>query len=172
MTHPSPEDLLLWRSGELDAVAASEIPQHLRDCDACRSKVDRADAVLGDLANARTLLRRRSETHRRRRIAAIGTIVTAITVLLAGTLMTLTPSAKAEALLVKAVEQKSRAPRRNRTLRLTRANSTARCASSMSTSAKVPGPTWQPGMFIAPRSSAVAKSRTASLRWTGSSAKS
>jgi hypothetical protein len=47
-----------------------------------------------------------------------------------------------------------------------------RRVSNTSTSAKVPGPTWQPGMSIAPRSSVVARSRAASLRWTDSSAKS
>ena len=47
----------------------------------------------------------------------------------------------------------------------------ARHASSMSTSTKVLGPTWQPGMSIAPRSSAAAKSKAASPQWTGLSPK-
>jgi hypothetical protein len=74
--------------------------------------------------------------------------------------------------VISADEKTSIQARRRKQPTLPSAPNRPRHVSSMSISAKALGTTWQPGMSIAPRSSAAAKSRAALPRWTGLSPKS
>lgn len=116
--HPTSAELLLWQSGELSPERADELRRHLADCDECNDKVENLESLYGEIASTRreaaqdrfhrAFEERQRPFWRKSHITLRWTAATASVIIAALLLVTFTeytPSARAEVLLTRAVNE-------------------------------------------------------------------
>jgi anti-sigma factor RsiW len=116
--HPAHEDLLLLQSGELNPAQARTVEQHLANCRACHAEFSGLESLYRDVAGAETSRQTPSATSnkRRRTSPGLGVLSTSWPAALASTtavalvvvlLLEMTPAARADELLSRAVRQQA-----------------------------------------------------------------
>jgi hypothetical protein len=113
--HPSFEDLLLWQSRELSLEQAATVKAHLKTCRECCTQLSEVANVFEDLSwvsteAAQRRMRSAITRKRRKRILANSKVAAGIALVLIGALLLftfteLTPEARADSLLSKAVRE-------------------------------------------------------------------
>ena len=113
--HPSFEDLLLWQSRELSPEKAATVKAHLKACRECCAQLSQVANIFEDLSWVSTEAAQRSMRSaitrtRRKRILANSKLAAGIAIVLIGALLLftfseLTPEARADSLLSKAVRE-------------------------------------------------------------------
>jgi hypothetical protein len=123
--HPSYEELLLWHSGELSPEQATVVKTHLGGCKDCASQIDEITDICEDVnwvstEAAQRGLRSAISSKKRRRFV-VGRQVAAgiaaaliVSLLLLFTFSDLTPEARADSLLSKAIREETAAVSRRR----------------------------------------------------------
>lgn len=131
LDHPTLAELLQWQSGELGPEQAEEVQRHIAECEECQARIAELEALYGDIGvvsdqDAHFRFRQALEAKRRpfwqklhltpRWTAATASVV--IAALLLVTFTEYTPSARAEALLSRAVHEEATEPERTHLLKI------------------------------------------------------